>query len=114
MERIDDLQFAGLKLLQDDTLPCFTADAVALCNFLSAGASDRVVDLGSGTGLLCVLGQGKTGAAFTGVERDAALCRLETRQRDERRDLHRMVGIVGNDLDAVLPQQTLEAPPRQF
>lgn len=76
MRRTDDLQFQGLVMIQDTELPRFTEDAVLLCNFLRLRRSDRVVDLGSGGGILCVLGQGKTGAAFVGVERQAALCEL--------------------------------------
>lgn len=76
MLREDDLQFQNLVLLQDTELPCFTGDSVLLANFLRATPRDRVIDLGSGTGLLSVLGQGKTGAAFVGVEKQGALCAL--------------------------------------
>ena len=76
MKRVDDLQFGGLVLVQDTALPRFSEDSVLLANFLRLGPGDRAVDLGSGTGLLSVLGQGKTGAAFVGVERQAALCAL--------------------------------------
>ena len=55
-------------LLQDDTLPCFTADAVLLTHFLRLGKKDRVLDAGCGTGLISVLGEGYTGASFTGVD----------------------------------------------
>lgn len=82
MERWDDLEYNGLFLLQDTEKPCFTEDAVFLCNFLRAGTKDRVADLGAGTGLLSVLGQGKTGAAFTGIEKQEALCRLARRSAE--------------------------------
>lgn len=68
MERWDDLQYKDLWLLQDDTLPCFTSDAVKLVHFLRLGPKDRVLDAGCGTGLLSVLGQAYTGASFTGVD----------------------------------------------
>lgn len=68
MERWDDLQYKGLMLLQDDALPCFTADAVHLVHFLRLGPKDRVLDAGCGTGVLSVLGEGYTGASFTGVD----------------------------------------------
>ena len=48
MERIDDLQFQGLSIVQDDALPCFTADAVHLVHFLRLGTHDRALDLGCG------------------------------------------------------------------
>lgn len=76
MRRTDDLQYRGLVLLQDTELPCFSEDSVRLVNFLRLRERDRVIDLGSGSGLLSVLGQGKTGAAFVGVEKQAALVAL--------------------------------------
>ena len=76
MRRTDDLQYRGLVLLQDTELPCFTEDSVWLANFLRLRGRDRVIDLGSGSGLLSVLGQGKTGASFVGVEKHAALVAL--------------------------------------
>ena len=76
MKRYDDLQFNGLILVQDTDYPCFTEDSVLLVNFLQLKKNDRVVDLGSGTGILSVLGQAKTGASFTGIEKHEALCGL--------------------------------------
>ena len=68
MIRTDDLQYKGLILKQDTDLACFTGDSVLLANFLRAKPSDRVIDLGCGNGVLSVLGQGKTGAHFTGID----------------------------------------------
>lgn len=79
MERVEDLQFQGLRIIQDTELACFSQDAVLLSNFLCATANDRVVDLGCGNGIVAILGQGKTGAAFTGVELQPALCALAQR-----------------------------------
>ncbi len=79
MERVDDLQYKGLRIIQDPELPCFTADAVLLANFLRAKPGGRVVDLGSGSGVVSILGQAKTGARFVGVEKQRALCELAAR-----------------------------------
>ncbi len=76
MVRTDDLQFQGLRILQDTAQACFSEDAVLLCNFLKLTAADRVVDLGAGNGIVSILGQGKTGAAFTGVEKQEYLTQL--------------------------------------
>lgn len=73
MERLDDLQHNGLMLYQDMELERFTVDALWLCSFLRAGARDNVVELGSGSGVICVLGADNTGARFTGVERQPGL-----------------------------------------
>lgn len=79
MERIDDLQFQGLSIIQDDEEPCFTQDAVLLANYVRAGPKDRVVDLGAGGGLISILGAAKTGARFVGVEKQAKLVELARR-----------------------------------
>lgn len=76
MERLDDLQHNGLMLYQDTDYERFNADALWLCAFLRAGKADHVVELGSGSGVICVLGADNTGACFTGVERQARLVEL--------------------------------------
>ncbi len=76
MERLDDLQHNGLMLYQDTEFERFNADALWLCAFLRLGAKDRVVELGSGTGVICTLGADNTGARFTGVERQMQLVAL--------------------------------------
>ena len=76
MIRMDDLQYDGLVLYQDTDYVRFNADALKLCAFLRLSPADRVVELGSGTGVICVLGERKTGARFTGVERQTRLVEL--------------------------------------
>ena len=76
MERLDDLQHKGLMLYQDTDYERFNADALWLCAFLRAKPADRVVELGSGSGVICVLGADNTGASFTGVERQTRLVEL--------------------------------------
>ena len=76
MERLDDLQRHGLMLYQDTELARFNADALLLCGFLRLTKKDDVVDLGSGTGVVCVLGADASGARFTGVERQERLAAL--------------------------------------
>ncbi len=61
-ERLDDLQFNNLYIIQNPDLYCFTSDAVELCNFVSAGCKDRIVDLCSGSGVIGILAQAKTNA----------------------------------------------------
>lgn len=82
MERWDDLQYKGLWLLQDDTLPCFTADAIRLVHFLRLGPKDTVLDAGCGTGVLSVLGQAYTGASFTGIDIQSDVVALAARSAE--------------------------------
>ncbi len=61
-ERIDDLQYKGLMLIQDPGAFCFGIDAVLLANYAKVPAGGTVVDMGTGTGVIPILMSGKTGA----------------------------------------------------
>ncbi|MEG1525527.1 MAG: methyltransferase [Clostridia bacterium] len=76
MIRNDDLQYNGLRILQDTEAACFSEDAVLLTDFLRVKPEERIVDLGAGNGIISILGQAKTGAAFVGVEKQESLCSL--------------------------------------
>lgn len=68
-ERIDDLQRNNLKIIQDPGRFCFGMDAVLLSGFAAAGKGDKLLDLGTGTGILPILLSAKTEAAeLTGLE----------------------------------------------
>ena len=68
-ERLDDLQFAGLKILQKTAGFRFGMDAVLLSDFVRAEAQATVADFGTGTGILplLMLGRGK-GQRFEAFE----------------------------------------------
>ena len=68
-ERIDDLERNNLKIIQDTKRFCFGMDAVLLSGFVRLKASDRVLDMGTGTGIIPILLTAKTKAAdFTALE----------------------------------------------
>ena len=68
-ERIDDLQRNGLKIIQDPERFCFGMDAVLLSGFATAPEGGRVLDLGTGTGIIPILMSAKTKAAqLVGLE----------------------------------------------
>lgn len=58
-ERLDDLQYDGLYIIQNPDKYCFTSDAVKLANFVKAKSCDKVVDLCSGSGVIGILIQAK-------------------------------------------------------
>ncbi len=68
-ERIDELQRNGYVIIQDPKRFCFGMDAVLLSGFAHVKAGERVLDLGTGTGIIPILLEAKTdGSHFTGLE----------------------------------------------
>ena len=68
-ERLDDLQRNGYKLIQNKKIFCFGMDAVLLCAFASVGEGDKVLDMGTGNGVIPILLKARTsGSHFTGLE----------------------------------------------
>ena len=68
-ERIDDLERNGYRIIQDAERFCFGMDAVLLSGFARVKDGARVLDLGTGTGIIPILLEAKTSAAhLTGLE----------------------------------------------
>lgn len=68
-ERLDDLQCKGYHIIQDPKRFCFGVDAVFLSNFVKAKSGSRILDLGTGTGIIPILLAAKTQAEhITGLE----------------------------------------------
>ena len=54
-ERLDDLQCKGYYIIQKKDAFCFGIDAVLLADFVKSKEHDRIVDLGTGTGVIPIL-----------------------------------------------------------
>ncbi len=68
-ERLDDLGRNGYKIIQNPEKFCFGIDAVLLSEFAKVKEGKKVLDLGTGTGIIPILLEAKTGAAhLTGLE----------------------------------------------
>ncbi len=90
-ERIDDIGFGGLKLIQDPEEFCYGVDAVILADFAAVRLSRKtrrtseglrqscVVDLGTGSGIIPLILSAKTEAnRIVGVElQQASYCRAK-------------------------------------
>ena len=68
-ERLDELHRNGYQIIQNSQKFCFGMDAVLLSGFARVKPGERVLDLGTGTGIIPILLRGKTeGRDFTGLE----------------------------------------------
>lgn len=68
-ERIVDLERNGYKIIQDRERFCFGMDAVLLSGFAKVKSKEKVLDLGTGTGIIPILLEAKTdGEHFSALE----------------------------------------------
>lgn len=68
-ERVDDLNRNNYKIIQNTNKFCFGMDAVLLSGFAKVLPGEKVLDLGTGTGIIPILLEAKTqGKHFTGLE----------------------------------------------
>ena len=105
-ERLDDLNIKGYQIIQDPERFCFGMDAVLLSGFAKAKEGDRVLDLGTGTGIIPILMEAKTDAKeLVGLEiqadsadmarRSVALNRLEEKIQIIYGDIKEAASIFG-------------------
>lgn len=68
-ERVDDLHRNGYLLIQNPNYFCFGIDAVLLSDFAKVKKDEKVIDLGTGNGIIPILLSAKSPKAhFTGLE----------------------------------------------
>ena len=97
-ERLDDLQRNGYQIIQDPERFCFGMDAVLLSGFAGAPEGGRVLDLGTGTGIIPILMSAKTGASeLIGLEIQEQSADMATRSV-MLNDLQDRVKIVQGDI----------------
>lgn len=68
-ERLDELHRNGYQIIQDPGRFCFGMDAVLLAGFARVKPGEKVLDMGTGTGIIPILLEARTeGDSFTGLE----------------------------------------------
>jgi len=68
-ERLDDLNIKGYHIIQNKEKFCFGMDAVLLSEFVKVKKGEKVLDLGTGTGIIPILLEAKTeGKHFSALE----------------------------------------------
>lgn len=89
-ERLDDLEYKDLRIIQHPDGYCFTSDSVLLANLANVKKTDRVVDIGTGSGVVAILIAAKfSPAEVVGVEiqerlADMAQRSVELNKLDDR------------------------------
>lgn len=103
-EQIDDLLLGGLKILQKKDAFRYGTDAVLLSEFARVPRGGRVLDIGTGTGILPILLSARsTAASFVAVEIQEEMASLAQRS----------VCLNGlQDRISVLPMDAMELPSR--
>lgn len=97
-ERIDDLQLNGLRLIQNVEKFCFGVDAVLLSDFADIKKNYRVLDIGTGTGIIPILLAGKTQAkSIVGLEIQESMAEMANRSVILN-ELQKRVQIVHGDI----------------
>ncbi|MDD4370345.1 MAG: tRNA1(Val) (adenine(37)-N6)-methyltransferase [Anaerostipes sp.] len=79
-ERVDDLGIRGYKIIQKEHGFRFGMDAVLLSSFAKVKDGSKVLDLGTGTGIIPILMEAKTkGKHFFGLEIQSEMAKMAER-----------------------------------
>ena len=111
-ERIDDLEFKGLKIIQNEKGFCFGMDSVLLSDFAkNMKNNSTVLDLGTGTGIIPILLCGKTNLKkVIGIEiqQDVANMAKRSSQLNNLQDRFEVVNTNIIDLKNIYEKQSFD------
>ena len=111
-ERIDDLEFKGLKIIQNEKGFCFGMDSVLLSDFAkNMKNNSTVLDLGTGTGIIPILLCGKTNLRkVVGIEiqQDVANMAKRSSQLNNLQDRFEVVNTNIIDLKNIYEKQSFD------
>lgn len=101
-EKIEDLEYKGLKIIQNKTEFCFGIDSVLLSDYAKEIKNEsKVIDLGTGTGIIPILLSGKTGASeIVGIEIQEKMAEMASRSI-KLNNLENKIKIINNDIKNV-------------
>lgn len=108
-ERIDELQYKGLKIIQDTTGFCFGIDSVLLSDFAKGiRTGSEVVDLGTGNGIIGILLCGKTQLKhITGIEIQEDVAQM-AQKSIKLNDLQDRFSIINSNINNIFKNGLLE------
>lgn len=96
-ERIDDLLIGELKVIQSESEFCFSLDAILLAHFATVRQGAKVVDLGTGTGVIALLLTTRGAGHVSGVEFSPSMAAMASRSV-ALNELEDKVAIIHGDL----------------
>ena len=101
-ERIDDLEFKGLKIIQNKNEFCFGIDSILLTDFAKKiKKNSKVIDLGTGTGIISILLAEKTELkSIIGIEIQEKMAKMAMRSVNLN-NLEEKVKIINEDIKSL-------------
>lgn len=97
-EKIEDLDIKGLKIIQNKEWFCFGIDAVLVADFANVKHKDKVVDFGTGTGIIPLLIEGRySPKEIIGVEIQEEVAEMAQRSM-ELNNLSDKIKIINEDI----------------
>lgn len=98
-ERIDDLQYKGLKIIQNKKEFCFGIDSILLSEFAKEIKKEsKIMDIGTGTGIIAILLSKKTEAKeIIGIEIQKNMAEMATRSV-KLNNLENKIKIINDDI----------------
>ena len=101
-ERIDDLEYKGLKIIQNKEWFCFGMDSVILANFAKKEKTgSKILDLGTGTGIIAILLSKKIeNSKITAIEIQKEVAEMAQRSI-KLNNLEENVEIINKDINQI-------------
>lgn len=97
-ERVDDLQRKGYRIIQNPEWFCFGMDAVLLSAFAAVKPEEKVLDMGTGTGIIPILLEARDkGCHITGLEIQSPVAEMAKRSV-VLNQLEEKISIVNGDI----------------
>ena len=97
METIDELRKYGLQVAQPLKGYRFSLDPLLLCDFADAAGKDRIIDLGTGCGIIPLVLARTSAATVVGVEHQEAMAKLAM-SNVERNGLSERITVLHEDV----------------
>ena len=114
MERIDELQRGGYRIIQDPDKFCFGTDAVILADYARAKAGERVMDLCTGNGIVPILMLARYAkATYTALEIQPEMAEMARRSM-QLNQIEDRIDVRQGDLRCIKPGQDCGQKPHSF